>query len=184
MEKTYKILKSVALLLILAVIGVGIWRITAPVPEDAPTEQEATAENANLAPDFTVYDAEGNPYKLSDFRGKPVILNFWASWCGPCKAEMPEFEAAFAEYGEDIHFIIVDLADGRSETVETGSAYIAEMGYTFPVYYDTDMDAAYTYQISSIPMTVFIDDEGVITGGQVGMISAEALEENIGSLLG
>ena len=191
MEKTYKFLKILIAVLLIAVILAGIWVLTGKkpaqeeqtFPEEIPAPAEST-ENPDLAPDFTVYDIDGNSFKLSDFQGKPVILNFWASWCGPCKAEMPEFEEAYTKYGEDIHFVIVNLTDGRSETVESASGYIAEMGYTFPVYYDTQMDAAYTYGISSIPMTVFIDDEGVITGGQVGMISAEALEENIGSLLG
>jgi len=187
MEKTYKILKILIGLLLVAVVVAGIWFLSDPsasetIPETTATEE--STENPNLAPDFTVYDIDGNAFRLSDFRGKPVILNFWASWCGPCKAEMPDFEEAYTEYGEDIHFVIVNLADGRSETVESGSAYIEEMGYTFPVYYDTDMDAAYTYGISSIPMTVFLDAEGAIVTGQVGMISADALEENIGLLLG
>ena len=191
MEKTYKFLKTLIAVLLIAVILAGIWVLTGKkpaqeeqtFPEEIPAPAEST-ENPDLAPDFTVYDIDGNSFKLSDFQGKPVILNFWASWCGPCKAEMPDFEEAYTKYGEDIHFVIVNLTDGRSETVESASGFIAEMGYTFPVYYDTQMDAAYTYGISSIPMTVFIDDEGVITGGQVGMISAAALEENIGSLLG
>ena len=191
MEQTYKFLKILIAVLLVCVVAAGIWAVTGKqppreeqtYPEAIPAPEEST-ENPNLAPDFTVFDIDGNAVKLSDFQGKPVILNFWASWCGPCKAEMPDFEEAYLEYGEDIQFVIVNLTDGRSETVESASGYIAEMGYTFPVYYDTQMDAAYTYGISSIPMTGFVDAEGIITGGQVGMISAEALEENIGSLMG
>ena len=66
----------------------------------AAGETKADAVNKNLAPGFTVYDLEGNAHSLSDFRGKPVIVNFWASWCGPCKREMPDFEEKFREYGE------------------------------------------------------------------------------------
>ena len=191
MEKTYKFLKVLIALLLVCVVAAGIWVVTGKeppreeqtYPEEIPAPEEST-ENPDLAPDFTVYDIDGNAVRLSDFRGKPVVLNFWASWCGPCKAEMPDFEEAYKEYGEEIHFVIVNLTDGRSETVESASGYIAEMGYTFPVYYDTQMDAAYTYGISSIPMTVFVDPEGIITGGQVGMIDAGVLEENIQFLLG
>lgn len=186
MEKTYKILKLLILVLAVAVVIVGAMRLLNPAPAETPEEPTVPAETtepANLAPDFTVYDLDGNPVKLSDFRGKPVILNFWASWCGPCKAEMPDFEEAYLEYGDEIHFVIVNLTDGRSETVETASGYIAQQGYTFPVYYDTDMDAAYAYQISSIPMTIFLDANGVIVNGQIGMLDAETLQQNIDTLL-
>ncbi len=192
MENTYKFLKALIAVLVVAVVLAGIWYLSGSPASKAPSEPETTeavtvpeesTENPNLAPDFTVFDMDGNAVTLSDFRGKPVILNFWASWCGPCKAEMPDFEEAYKEYGEDLHFVIVNLTDGRSETLESASGYIAETGYTFPVYYDTAMEAAYTYGISSIPITVFVDAEGVIVGGQVGMISADELQQNIDTLL-
>ncbi|MBQ4347432.1 MAG: TlpA family protein disulfide reductase, partial [Firmicutes bacterium] len=88
-----------------------------------------------MAPDFTVYDSEGNAVMLSDFIGKPIVLNFWASWCGPCKMEMPEFNEAYAELGEDIQFLMVNVTTGR-ETQESASAFIEENGYSFPVFYD------------------------------------------------
>lgn len=120
---------------------------------------EATEEQ-ELAPDFTVYDAEGNAHKLSDFRGKPVVVNFWASWCGPCKSEMPDFQEIYDAYGEEIHFLMVNMTDGSQETVESAASYIEKSGYTFPVYYDTDLDAVYTYGVFSIPTTYFFDAEG------------------------
>ena len=131
------------------------------------------------APDFTVYDIDGNPVSLSDFAGKPVVLNFWASWCPPCKGEMPEFQKLYDELKDEVHFVMVDMVDDAQETVETGSSFIEENGYTFPVYYDTDYDAAITYQAMSLPMTFFIDKEGNFITGHKGMITADLLKERV-----
>lgn len=143
------------------------------------TDDEATGEELMMAPDFTVTDAEGNEVKLSDFLGKPVILNFWASWCGPCKSEMPDFEEAYKEYAEEIQFVMVNLTDGSRETVETASAYVSEQGYSFPVYYDTQSDAAMTYQVFSVPTTYFMDAEGYLTAQAQGAIDRETLQKGI-----
>lgn len=140
---------------------------------------ESTEQQLSLAPDFTVYDGDGNPVSLSDFLGKPVIVNFWASWCGPCKSEMPDFEEAYAEYGDDIHFLMINSTDGSRETVETAREFIAEQGYTFPVYFDTDYLASYTYGVSGIPMTFFIDAEGYAVAYASGMLDRETLQVGI-----
>ena len=124
-------------------------------------------------------DREGNPVKLSDLFGKPIVLNFWASWCPPCKKEMPEFEQAYKQMGEDITFIMVDLVDGRDETKAKGAQYIEEKGFSFPVYFDVEQEAAYAYGISSIPTTLFIDKDGFIVTGAYGMLDSERLQEGI-----
>ena len=190
MEKTYHFLKILIAILLLAVVTVSILRLGGPsgapaVPEETTSAAtETTNASADpAAPDFTAYDRDGNPVKLSDFQGKPVILNFWASWCGPCKAEMPDLEAAFLEYGHDIQFVTVNLTDGRSETVESASEYIAQQGYTFPVYYDTALEAAYAYGVNSIPRTYFIDREGNLVSAVTQMITAEQLQAGINLLL-
>ena len=150
----------------------------------SPVSTETSGESqAQPAPDFTVYDLEGNPHKLSDFRGKPVVLNFWASWCGPCKSEMPDFDEAYAQYGQQVHFLMVNMTDGYQETKESASAFIASSGYSFPVYYDTDMDAARVYSVNSVPATYFIDAEGSIIAAGRGALSAENLAEGIGMIL-
>ena len=184
MEALYRVLKILIVVLLAAVIVTGVLlAVRQPEKTDPETTMETMEVTEELAPDFTMYDIDGNTHKLSDFRGKPVILNFWASWCGPCKAEMPDLEAAYQTHGEDVEFLIVNLTDNSSETVETASAYIASQGYTFPVYYDTAMEGAVGYSVYAIPMTYFIDASGEIRAIQEGMISAEVLEGNIQALL-
>ena len=131
------------------------------------------------APDFTVVDLSGKEHKLSDFVGKPIVLNFWASWCGPCKSEMPDFEEAWKKYGDKIHFVLVNLTDGSQETVESASAYIDGQGYTFPIYFDTAYSAAMAYGVNGVPVTYFIDGDGTLGAYGQGALSAETLRRGI-----
>lgn len=143
------------------------------------TGEDEDKNELTPAPDFTVYDIDGNSVSLSDLTGKPIVLNFWASWCGPCKSEMPDFETAYNEYGDDIHFMIVNMTDGSQETVDTASSYVKECGYTFPVYYDTDYDAAITYGVYSLPATYFIDAEGYIIAQGSGALKIDTIYQGI-----
>ncbi|MBP3458611.1 MAG: TlpA family protein disulfide reductase [Lachnospiraceae bacterium] len=144
--------------------------------------QESQKEDSSEAPDFTVENSEGEMISLSSLEGKPVVLNFWASWCPPCKSEMPDFQKAYETYGEDIQFVMVNLTDGSRETKETAKEYIDEQGYTFPVYYDVNMEAAYAYYVSAVPATYFINAEGKIVAAGRGMLDGESLEEGISIL--
>lgn len=142
-------------------------------------EEETTEAEKVPAPDFTVIDAEGNEVKLSDMVGKPVVVNFWASWCGPCKMEMPEFEEIYKELGDEVHFMMVNLTDGWQETKEKAENFIEEQGYTFPVYYDTMSEGAMNYGVSSIPATYFIDAEGNAIAQARGAIDGETVKIGI-----
>ena len=147
------------------------------------TNSGETETPAKTAPDFSVVDADGNEVKLSDFFGKPIVLNFWASWCGPCKSEMPDFDEAYRELGEDIQFLMVNMTDGDRETVEVAKAFIADAGYSFPVYYDVNFDAAITYGVSSLPTTYFIDGQGNLVAYGKGAMSAETLQKGIDMIM-
>lgn len=164
--------------------GVSATESVESLPPEAQKDiAEKDEPTAVPAPDFTVYDAEGNQVKLSDKKGKPVVVNFWASWCGPCKMEMPSFEQAYIQYGDRIEFMMVNLTDGRRETVEKASEFIEKSEYTFPVYFDKDINAAYTYQTTSIPQTLFVDSDGNAVILYIGMIPEEALNSQIEELL-
>ena len=147
---------------------------TVPV-ESVPVTTGTTEPPVNIAPDFTMLDQEGNEVTLASFFGKPIILNFWASWCGPCKMEMPELQEFYDEYGEDIHFLLVSVDD----SVDTAKAFIEKEGYTFPVFFDTTSMGAYTYGASSIPLTFFIDTEGNLTAYYMGAMSRDILQQGV-----
>ena len=154
--------------------------------ESASEVQESSSDEAKevmMAPDFVVYDGAGNPVSLSDFEGKPVIINFWATWCGYCVQEMPAFEKAYAEYGDEVVFMMINVTDGMSETKEDAMSFIVKNGYTFPVYYDTALQATYAYGAYSLPATGFITPSGVFAGGQMGAMSEETLFNYIEQLL-
>ena len=158
-------------------------------PEQAGPEEEAAAEEpqaeesaAAAVPDFTIYTDEGDAVQLSDFAGRPVIVNFWASWCGPCQNEMPDFEQAYADYGDEIEFVMLNATYGR-ETMDSARSFLEESGYTFPVYYDTDADAAAAIGVTAFPTTLFIAPDGTLTAYAISMLDAETLQRGIDMLL-
>ena len=138
-----------------------------------------SAEEQVQVPDITLYNADGTTVQLSEFFGSPIVLNFWASWCGPCQNEMPDFEEMYKELGDEVHCIVLNSTDGDRETVESASAFIAEKGYSFPVYYDVGLKASRTYGAVSLPMTFFIDANGYASAYATGAIDRETLVQAI-----
>lgn len=168
-----------------------------PAPDVSPeaaAEPEATAAPKaaseamgpvmrNLAPNFTAYDDAGNPVSLKDMRGKPVIVNFFASWCGPCKMEMPYFDEFYHQYGDQVTFMMVNLCAFGNDTKENGKKMVEAGGWTFPVYFDSDGDAAMKYAIRSMPTTVFVSPDGELMGRHTGVIPRESLEKTIQAMI-
>lgn len=138
----------------------------------------------NTAPDFTVLDKDGNTVRLSDKFGKPVVINFWATWCPPCKQELPDFDKLCKEYGDRVVFMMVNLTDGYRDTVDGTKRFVSGKGYTFPVYFDTKDNAASAYNVSSIPQTTFIDANGNIYTTRIGAMNEATLRIYLNALLG
>ena len=183
MKKNYT---WILLLLVIALLlggGTFAYRLLSRITDPAsPSETVSLAPQGDAA-DFTVYDADGTPVTLQSKQGKPVLINFWASWCGPCKAELPDLETACQQYGDKVEFMMINLTDGSSETVDGVRAFLEENGYTFPVYYDTDESATLAWGVSSIPTTVLIGPDGKYLHTQIGAMSAETIEQLVQQLL-
>lgn len=156
---------------------------TVPTIDGGQADSSSNELSKTKAPDITVYDEEGTAVSLSSMEGKPMVLNFWASWCPPCKSEMPHFDSAFKEYGSDVNFFMVDLVDGSRETIDIGKAYINQQGYSFPVYFDTKGEAGSSYGVRSIPTTLFIDKDGYIVTSMQGALDEATLKKRIEQIL-
>ena len=143
------------------------------------SESETKADNDVL--DIVVTDYDGNQVNLSDFKGKPVVLNFWATWCYYCKVEMPDFNEAYKKY-PDVQFLMVNATGTNGETVESAKAYVEQEKYEFPVLFDTGHEGLRKFGVSSFPATIFIDKDGNIVSNRIGMLTMDALEREIAKI--
>ncbi len=134
------------------------------------------------APDFRLTDLDGNVVLLSDFRGKTVVLNFWASWCPPCREEMPEFQALWDERGtggsDDLVVLAVNFL--RDDSVGAATNFIEANDFTFPVLFDTTRgDVATRYGVRGLPATFFIDRNGIVRTTALGPVFGNLLETGV-----
>lgn len=141
---------------------------------------DRSVEIGQPAPDFVLMTrGDGPPVQLSAFRGRVVVLNFWASWCGPCREEMPEFQREYASHpsgqGPVILAVNVLVLDAR----QPAEAFITEMGVTFPVAFDQTGDVAERYRVRGLPSTFFIDPDGVVRRATYGPVFGNILADGI-----
>jgi thiol-disulfide isomerase/thioredoxin len=124
------------------------------------------------APEFELMSLEGSPLKLSQFRGQAVALNYWATWCGPCKEEMPLLQRRYEKYSPDLVVLGVDAG----EDPDLVSRFVDDLELTFPILMDIDYEVESLFGITAYPTTVFIDSDGIIQARHIGQLDARLLD--------
>lgn len=145
--------------------------------------RQSRLATGTLAPNFTLPTLTGGPVTLADWRGQPILINFWASWCVPCRQEMPELVRLAAEHkAQGLVILAVNLT--VQDTLPEINAFVKEMGLTFPVVLDTTGDVTTTmYRVPGLPTSVFINRGGRITRIQLGAMTKQQMEEFIATIL-
>ena len=191
MAKNIPVWLIVALVLILGFFVYGLLSNSTAESQKPPvldeqskpdTAESNTPNNGDVpvAPDFTLTDLDGNSITLADFKGKYLILNFFATWCGVCQAEMPELEKIYQDYqGKDLVVLAVNIGEDPDKVKD----YLTANNYTLPVAFDQELTTAITYRVSSIPVTFFINEEGLIEGKHSGLIDYEQMAALLDKLL-
>ncbi len=136
-----------------------------------------------LAPDFTLKTLDGGEVSLSQFRGRPVLINFWASWCPPCRLEMPDLVRAYETHKAD-GFVILGIDLTFQDSIPDVQAFVEEFNMTFPVLLDETSEVTLNlYQLRGLPMSIFVDRNGVIARMHIGAMTGEQIDEFVGDIL-
>jgi len=180
-----------SLLIVLAVVaGVSWWHrraegaqtnaAVADLPEGRPLPDTGPPVAGHPAPDFEMIYPDGRRTRLSELRGRPVLINFWATWCPPCRREMPELIQAY-EAHRDEGFVI--LAVNVQESPSQALAFAEEFGISFQIILDTEGRVSDQYQVRHLPSSIFIDRDGIIVARWVGALTPSMLRRHLGSIL-
>ncbi len=167
------------------ILSDNVQTVSSSQADSAPSQNGQSGERdqkpeRTAAPDFTMTDLAGNTLTLDSLKGKPIVLNFWASWCGFCVQEMPDFDIVYKELGDEVTFVMLNVTDGVRETREKGEKYYADAAYSFPVYFDDQgTQGVNAYGVTGFPTTYFIDRNGNLAAWAGGMIDQEALRRGI-----
>jgi peroxiredoxin len=172
-----------ALIAIAITLG-GAWILASRVPASGTGLSDQGLQTAPregfLAPDFTLTTLDGSTVQLSDLQGKAVLINFWASWCGPCRAEMPHIQAAYTAHAEDG---LVVLGVNQLESPPAVARFVEEHGLSFPIPLDSDGQVSAAYQARALPTSFFIDTEGIIRDSFIGPMTAGLIESKLEMIL-
>ncbi len=147
---------------------------TAP-PEDAAAEQDAVEASGDPAPDVEFENFDGEVRTISDLQGQPVVLNFWASWCPPCVAEMPYIESVHQDLGDEIQFLGMNTQDSMGPALDL----VDETGVTYELGLDPNGDIFRTFSVFTMPMTFFINADGEVVDTHGGIFTEQQLRDQI-----
>ena len=176
-KKSWVTLAFMAILCIILLAALLVWPVAPAKAQNAerPTPEQATLiKDGMTAPDFEVEMFDGSKMKLADLKGKVVLLNFWATWCPPCRAELTRVEKDIIEKFKGQDFVFLPVS--RGEKKETVAAFREKMGYTFPMGLDTDQSVYKKYAVTYIPRNFLIDKKGKVVKASVGYDEAEFAE--------
>jgi cytochrome c biogenesis protein CcmG/thiol:disulfide interchange protein DsbE len=157
----------------LLILG-AIWIFASRVSPSDLQQSQAAPQTGFLAPDFTLTTLDGESITLSDLRGHPVLVNWWASWCLPCRAEMPAMQRVYERY-QDAGFIVLAVNATTQDSRGAAQAFVDEYGFTYPILLDLDGGVAFTYRLRAFPSSYFINADGVISEVVLGGPMDEAL---------
>ena len=169
----------------LVIIAGGAWILFSSLQlANTSGDSAATLEPApvagHTAPDFELSTPTGETIRLSDYRGTPVIVNFWATWCGPCRAEFPEFQAAAVDNADSL--VIIGVNSTSTDQAESIPTFLEEFGITFPIVLDEQGDIVDQYRVLGLPTTVFIDSNGIVNEVFTGPLNKAYIESKISEL--
>ncbi|MEG1782166.1 MAG: TlpA disulfide reductase family protein, partial [Oscillospiraceae bacterium] len=178
---------SVAVLMIVAIFT-GLVKPYLKNQGEKPITQGSQStsggDDAVAVTNFKFTDKDDNTINFDDLKGKPIVINFWATWCGFCVKEMPDFNKLAKEYSGDVNFIILDVVDGKRETKEKGLAFLQDNKYDdITPYFDSFGEGCSLFGISSFPTTVYIDKDGNLYDATIGLTSYDAAKAVIDKML-
>jgi peroxiredoxin len=163
-------------LLILAAMGIALLILVPLFGSQRPSVSGPAGMVGQTAPVFTLHDDRSNPVSLASYRGKVVVMNLWASWCPPCRAEMPDLQAVAREYARD-GVVVVGVNQG--ESAQRAAAFASSLDITFPIWIDDGQQYGRTYAALGLPTTIIIDRRGVVQRGFDGPLTIEQMRSTL-----